>query len=68
VAAGRFDAYYEYNLQPWDLAPGMLLVREAGGLVTDDKGNAKVIESGNVVAGNLAIHKALMSALGHSKT
>ena len=67
VAAGRFDAYYEYNLQPWDLAPGMLMVREAGGLVTDDKGNPKVIETGNVVAGNLGIHKALMAALGHGK-
>ena len=67
VAAGRFDAYYEYNLQPWDIAPGMLMVREAGGLVTDDEGSPKVVESGNVVAGNLSIHKALMTALGHSK-
>ena len=35
VAAGRFDAYWEHNLQPWDMAAGMVIVREAGGFVSD---------------------------------
>lgn len=63
VASGRFDAYYEYGLQPWDLAAGVLLVREAGGIVTDRKGGSKVLESGDVVAANAGIHKALLAAL-----
>lgn len=63
VASGRFDAYYEYNLQPWDLAPGILIVREAGGIVTDAKGSTKVLEGGDVVAGNSSVHKALLAVL-----
>lgn len=63
VASGRFDAYYEYNLQPWDLAPGILMVREAGGIVTDAEGAPKMLESGDIVAGNAAIHKALLATL-----
>jgi myo-inositol-1(or 4)-monophosphatase len=38
VAAGRFDAYFEYGLQPWDVAAGILLVREAGGMISDTNG------------------------------
>jgi myo-inositol-1(or 4)-monophosphatase len=60
VAAGRFDGCFEHNLAPWDLAAGMLLIREAGGYVTDDKGTHKVFDTGSVVAGNQAIHKALL--------
>ncbi len=63
VASGRFDAYYEYDLQPWDLAPGSIIVREAGGLVTDLKGSPKVLETGDVLAANPAIHKALIAAI-----
>ena len=44
VAAGRFDGYWESDLKPWDVAAGMLLVKEAGGFVTDYRGGDKVIE------------------------
>jgi len=64
VAAGRFDGYWEHNLQAWDLAAGILLVREAGGVVTDTEGGSSVLETGAVLAGNAAISKGLLSVLG----
>jgi myo-inositol-1(or 4)-monophosphatase len=63
VASGRFDAYYEYGLQPWDLAAGTLIVREAGGLITDLDGKPDVLKSGDVLAANPAIHKALFGVI-----
>ncbi|MDN2565332.1 inositol monophosphatase [Aquibium sp. A9E412] len=63
VAAGRFDGFWEDGLAPWDLAAGILLVREAGGFATDRKGGQAIFDSGSVVAGNDAIHGALLSAL-----
>ncbi|MFK4985656.1 inositol monophosphatase family protein, partial [Klebsiella pneumoniae] len=61
--SGRFDAFYEYDLQPWDLAAGTLLVREAGGLVTDLDGKPDVLKAGEVIAANPSIHKALMGVI-----
>ena len=52
VAAGRLDGYWESGLQSWDLAAGALLVREAGGLVTDYSGNEHFLANGQVVAAN----------------
>jgi myo-inositol-1(or 4)-monophosphatase len=63
VAAGRFDAYWERDLNPWDLAAGILLVTEAGGKVTDADGDGAVLTKGSVVAGNLDIHPLLLSRL-----
>lgn len=63
VAAGRFDAYWEHNLAPWDLAAGIVLVREAGGLITDTDGRDTMMDSGNVLAANSAIHKAMLGLL-----
>jgi len=63
VAAGRFDAYWERDLNPWDLAAGILLVTEAGGKVTDADGDNAVLTKGSVVAGNLDIHPLLLSRL-----
>jgi len=60
TAAGRFDAYWEHNLKPWDLAAGIVIVREAGGHVTDLSGGDKMLETGDVLTGNSSIHKALM--------
>ena len=60
VAAGRVDAYWERNLSPWDMAAGEILVREAGGFVTDLDGNDGMIEKGNVIAGNEAMHRDLL--------
>lgn len=66
VAAGRFDGYWERNLQAWDLAAGVLIVREAGGIVTDCDGRERVLESGDVLAGNGSIVKALQPLLAKS--
>jgi myo-inositol-1(or 4)-monophosphatase len=60
VAAGRFDAFWERDLSPWDLAAGMLLVREAGGFVTDLDGGDAVLTKGHVAAGNDTMHRELL--------
>ncbi|OYW44598.1 MAG: inositol monophosphatase [Sphingomonadales bacterium 32-68-7] len=59
VAAGRYDGFWESDLQPWDTAAGCLLVREAGGFVTDYKGRSAPIHADQVLAGNDAIHSRL---------
>jgi myo-inositol-1(or 4)-monophosphatase len=59
VAAGRFDGFWESDLAPWDVAAGILLVREAGGFVTDYRGGDKAIERKEVLAGNDALHSRL---------
>ena len=59
VAAGRFDGFWERDLMPWDLAAGLLLIREAGGYATDLDGGNAMLDTGTVVAGNEYIHKAL---------
>ncbi|CAK7257633.1 MULTISPECIES: inositol monophosphatase family protein [unclassified Shinella] len=59
VAAGRFDGFWERDLAPWDLAAGILLIREAGGYATDLAGGSAMLDTGTVVAGNEYIHKAL---------
>lgn len=52
LAAGRFDGFFEFNLKPWDIAAGALIVQEAGGIVTDMHGEQTWLETGNVVAAN----------------
>ncbi|HHB82074.1 MAG TPA: inositol monophosphatase, partial [Devosia sp.] len=63
LAAGRYDIYWEANLSPWDIAPGLLMVREAGGFVTDFSGADKSIQTGEVAAGNEPMHAALLKSL-----
>lgn len=63
VAAGRFDGFWERALSPWDLAAGILLVREAGGIVTDLDGELAVLDKGAVLAGNEFIHRELLAAI-----
>jgi len=60
VAAGRFDAFWEFGLNIWDMAAGCLLIQEAGGMVSDPLGGRRHLESGNVVAGNPTIHAQLL--------
>jgi myo-inositol-1(or 4)-monophosphatase len=67
VAAGRFDGYWERDLNAWDLAAGVLLVTEAGGKVTDAEGGEAVLTTGSVVAGNLEIHPQLLGRLTAAK-
>ena len=59
VAAGRFDGYWEADLQPWDVAAGMLLVKEAGGFVTDYRGGDKCLERNEYLAANDSLHSKL---------
>jgi len=63
VAAGRFDGFWERNLGAWDMAAGMILVREAGGFVSDFEGGDDILGTGNIVAGNEYIHRELVTAL-----
>jgi myo-inositol-1(or 4)-monophosphatase len=67
VAAGRLDAYWEMALQPWDIAAGILLVREAGGLTSDLQGGDTSLETGDIVAGNPKIFKQLLKLLHQSQ-
>ena len=63
MAAGRFDGYIENGLSPWDMAAGTVLVREAGGLVTDARGGKRMFETCDIVAGNTHIHRAMLELL-----
>lgn len=63
TAAGRFDGYWERNLKPWDLAAGIVIVREAGGIVTDLEGSDKMLDKGDVIAGNGHIVKGVRPLL-----
>jgi len=63
VAAGRFDGFWERGLSPWDLAAGILIIREAGGYVTDLDGRDAILDKGHVLAGNEAIHRQLLALL-----
>jgi myo-inositol-1(or 4)-monophosphatase len=63
VAAGRVDGYWERNISPWDVAAGLLMVREAGGFVTDLDGGEGMLTKGHIVAGNEAIHRELLASL-----
>jgi myo-inositol-1(or 4)-monophosphatase len=63
IAAGRLDGYWERDLSPWDMAAGLLLVREAGGFVSDLDGNEAMLSKGHILAGNDVIHRELLSLL-----
>jgi myo-inositol-1(or 4)-monophosphatase len=59
VAAGRFDGYWENGLLPWDIAAGILLIREAGGAVTDMDGGDAMLARGDILAANGLLHRPL---------
>ena len=63
VACGRFDAFWELVLAPWDVAAGILMVREAGGVVTDLDGNQAQLNTGSFVAGNPPMHTWLLQTI-----
>ncbi len=57
LAMGRLDAFWEIDLKSWDIAAGALIVKEAGGVVTDFAFNDNYLESGNIIAGNPKMHQ-----------
>ena len=63
VAAGRYDAYWEYGLSLWDIAAGIIIIREAGGVVTGLDGSENDLYTGNVIAGNDNIHESLLKKI-----
>lgn len=63
VAAGRFDGFYEYGLAPWDCAAGVVLIREAGGYVSDGEGKPDAVFNRSIVAGNTKTHGQLLKVL-----
>jgi myo-inositol-1(or 4)-monophosphatase len=63
VAAGRVDGFWEIGLSKWDVAAGALIIREAGGRISDFRGSDAYLESGNIVAGNPKIYAALSKLL-----
>jgi myo-inositol-1(or 4)-monophosphatase len=63
VACGRFDGFYEYSLQPWDVAAGAFLVQQAGGKVTDFRGENNFIFGKEIVAGNAVVFDEFLKAI-----
>lgn len=60
IACGRYDGFFEYSLNSWDIAAGVVIIREAGGVVTDFDGKNGSLDSGEVVAGGVAFQKVLL--------
>lgn len=63
IAAGRLDGFWEFGLETWDIAAGSLLVREAGGLISELEGREDYLTTGNVIAGSPRVHAALAKLL-----
>lgn len=63
VAAGRFEGFWENDLRPWDLAAGILLVKEAGGFVTEVNGGSDMLRTGSVLAANDHLHQHLLTLM-----
>jgi myo-inositol-1(or 4)-monophosphatase len=63
VACGSYDGFWERNLQAWDIAAGIIIIKEAGGFVTDADGGAEMLAKGSICAGNEAIHRDLLSLI-----
>jgi myo-inositol-1(or 4)-monophosphatase len=67
VACGRFDGFWEMKLKPWDVAAGIVLVREAGGAVADFDGGDRMLHDGTICAGNPAVQKLLLEVLAQAR-
>jgi myo-inositol-1(or 4)-monophosphatase len=63
VAAGRYEGFWETGLKPWDLAAGIILVREAGGMVSDFKGGKTMMKSGDIIATNDLLNQPITRLL-----
>jgi myo-inositol-1(or 4)-monophosphatase len=63
VASGKLDGFWESELKEWDIAAGVIIVREAGGFVSDFNGENTFLESGNIIAGTRKVHQAFMDII-----
>ena len=63
TAAGVYDGFFEFRLSPWDIGAGVLLIREAGGVVSDLDGGDRFFQGGNILAGGPSLHTALQAAV-----
>lgn len=63
VACGRFDGYWEYSLKPWDIAAGVLIVQEAGGISSEISGGVDFMENGNIMSANPKMIKSMLKVL-----
>ena len=63
VAAGRYDGFWEKGIKPWDIAAGIVLIREAGGMVTDYQGQKSMLAKGEVIASNIELHRPFKKLL-----
>jgi myo-inositol-1(or 4)-monophosphatase len=66
LAAGHIDGFWEEGLAAWDIAAGIVMVKEAGGFVYEASGELNMLDSGSVVGGNESIQKALSEVIGRS--
>lgn len=66
LAAGRFDAVWHTGVAPWDIAAGILLIRESGGFISDLEGQQRMMETGDVLAGNAHMHTLLQKQIGEA--
>ena len=64
VACGRYDGRYEFNLKPWDIAAGVIIIQNAGGYVSDFKGENNYFQNGSILAANAGIYEELKEKIG----
>jgi myo-inositol-1(or 4)-monophosphatase len=64
VACGKFEAYYECNLKPWDVAAGMLILQEAGGKISNEKGEEYHLDEHIIASSNGLVHGDLVEHIG----
>lgn len=67
IASGRYDGFWRSGVSPWEVAAGMVIVREAGGLVSDASGRQKIFDSGTIVAGGAPIHARIVAGLASAR-
>jgi myo-inositol-1(or 4)-monophosphatase len=63
LSSGRCDGFFEIGLSPWDVAAGSLLIKEAGGIITDFGGGEEYLSTGNIVAGNKYVHSEILKII-----
>jgi myo-inositol-1(or 4)-monophosphatase len=68
LAAGRIDGFWEFGLSPWDMAAGVLLIQEAGGLVSDLSGESNYLNTGNIVGGTPKVFSQLLQGIQPHRT